>query len=155
MRDAAHLGVTEACQHAFEHAEDLRQRQPADERAQGAARDVLHRDVRDALVLEEVEHGHHVRVVERRRQARLADEPLREQRVAVEVEPLESYVAVECGLAGQIHHAHPAPRERSNDLIGSDPLRAHGLGATLPAGRQASQLPGARHSPAARATPET
>ena len=59
--DPAHLGVRERGQQPFQHARDLGQRHPPHERPQRTALEVLHRDVRHPIVLEEVEHRHHVR----------------------------------------------------------------------------------------------
>ena len=65
VHDVVGVGVREAGEDALEHAADLRQRELADPRPQRAARDVLHRDVGRAVVLEEVEHGDDARVVQR------------------------------------------------------------------------------------------
>ena len=79
-------------------------------------------------------------MIEGRGQARLAHEPMGEQRVVVEVQPLERHVPVEGGLAGAIHDRHAASREHSNDLVASDPLRIHGLQPTLPQRRRAEGI---------------
>ena len=132
MGDALLLGVGEAGQHALDHAEDLRQAERADERAQRAPADVLHGDVGHAAVLEEVEQRDDVRVIERGRQARLADEALRSCGVvAVEVEPLERYLAVERRLPREVHDGHPATGEHPDDLVRADAVSIHRLRATL------------------------
>ena len=47
--------LREARQDALQHARDLREREAARQRPQRAALEVLHRDVRRAVVLEEVD----------------------------------------------------------------------------------------------------
>ncbi len=133
MRDPVPLRVHEPGQRALEDTEHLRQLERSDERPQRAARDVLHRDVGNAVVFEEVEQRHDVRVVERRRQPRLAHEALGERGVvALEVEALEDDLAIECRLADQVHDGHPAPGEHPDDLVAADALTAQrNSGATL------------------------
>ena len=130
VRDALALRVSEPGEHALDDAADLRQLEPAHELAQRAARDVLHRDVGDAVVLEEVEQRDDVRVVERGRQPRLAHEALRERRVAaLEIEPLEHDVAVERRLVHEVHDSHPAAGEHPDDLVVADAIRAQRISA--------------------------
>ena len=74
--DPVLLGVREPGEQPLEHAADLRERQLPDVRAQRPALDVLHRDVRRAVVLEVVVDGDDVRVRERPGDARLAHEAL-------------------------------------------------------------------------------
>ena len=63
---------------------------------------------------------------------RLADEALRERGVvAVEVEPLERYLAVERRLAREVHDGHPATGEHPDDLVRADAVTIHRLRATL------------------------
>jgi hypothetical protein len=127
VRDAVVLGVPEAGQHALQQQEDLRQRERAGQRAQRPARHVLHRDVGDPVVLEEVEQRHHVRVIELGRQPRLVDEALRDRGiVALEVEALEHDLAVEGRLPHQEDDGHPAPCEHLDDLVAADALSAQG-----------------------------
>jgi hypothetical protein len=52
--DAVLLGVGERRQRPLQHTEHLHRCQPADERPQRSAREVLHRDVRHAVGFEEV-----------------------------------------------------------------------------------------------------
>ena len=122
--DAVRLRVGEPGEQAFEHAADLRQRHPADVRAQRAALDVLHRDVRRAVVLEVVVHGDDVRVRQRPGHARLAQEALGERRVGrVErAQLLERDEPVEVGLAGEVHHRHAAATDLPEDLVAADRL---------------------------------
>jgi hypothetical protein len=81
MDDSARLGVLEPCEQAFEHARDLRKGQGAHVRAERAALDVFHRDVRGALVLQVLVHRDDVRVVEGGGDPRLADEALEERMI--------------------------------------------------------------------------
>ena len=80
VHDAGRLRVCQRRQHALQYARDPSQRQAPHVLAQRAARDVLHRDVRRASVLEVLMHGDDVRVVERAGEPRLAQEPVREVR---------------------------------------------------------------------------
>ena len=83
--------MTQRGQHALGDAEDLRERQRADERPQRPARDVLHGDVGHAAVLEEVEQRDHVRMVEPSGESGLLDEALGQPRiVALQVERLST-----------------------------------------------------------------
>ena len=124
MDDAVRFRVSEAGEQALEHAADLRQVHPADVRAQRAALDVLHRDVRRAVVLEVVVHGDDVRVRQRTRHARLAQEALGEGGIGgVErAELLERHEPIEVGLAGEVHHRHAAATHLSEDLVAADCL---------------------------------
>ena len=82
MDDPVLLGVREPGEQALEHAADLRRASVAPTYGpQRAALDVLHRDVRRAVVLEVVVHGDDVRVAERAGDARLAQEALGERGV--------------------------------------------------------------------------
>ena len=131
MRDPVGLGVGEPGEHAFERPEDLREREVADEPPQRPAAHVLHRDVRHAAVLEEVEERDDVGVVEPGREPRLAHEALGERRVGgPELEALERDLAVERRLPGEIHDGHPAACEHSHDLVAPDSL-PHGIAASL------------------------
>jgi hypothetical protein len=56
--------VVEPREDAFDEPDDLRQVERPDDRAQRTPGDVLHRDVRHAVVLEEVEQRDDVRVAE-------------------------------------------------------------------------------------------
>ena len=122
MDDALRVRVRKARQHALEHAADLRRRELADPRAQRSTRDVLHRDVRRAVVLEEVEHGHDARVIERAREPRLAHEASGHLRVLAVQRPqlLQRGVAVEVELAGEMDTRHAAAAELPHDLVAAD-----------------------------------
>jgi hypothetical protein len=122
--DAVLLAVGEPRQQALEHPADLRHRHLADVRAQRAALDVLHRDVRRALVLEVIVHGHDVRVAQRARDTRLAHESLRERGIGrmERAELLERHEAVEVGLTGQEHQRHPAAAQLAEDLVATNRL---------------------------------
>ena len=135
MHDAAGLGVGEPGENALEHAGDLRQLEVADERAQGSALDVLHRDVRRALVLEEVVDGDDVGVAERAGDARLAYEALGEGGIGgmKRRQFLQGDDAIEVGLPGEIDDCHPAAADLTDDVV--SPERTQDLGhRTLPRG---------------------
>ena len=79
-------------------------------------------------VLEVLVHGDDVRVVERPRQPRLAQEPMGELGRA-RVEPaqlLERDLAVEVGLPREVDDRHAAAADLAQDLIATDCSRAHG-----------------------------
>jgi hypothetical protein len=131
MRDPVRLGVGEAGEDPLEHGEHLRQSEMADEPAQRAAADVLHRDVGDTAVLEEVEQRDDVRVMQPGREPRLAHEAPGERRVGgLELEALERDVAVERRLSGEIHDGHSAACQDSHDLVAAHAL-LHGTAASL------------------------
>ena len=122
MDDPVRVGVGEPGQHVLQHAADLRQVQPPDPRPQRAARDVLHRDVRRPLVLEEVEHGDDARVVQRAREPRLAHEARGHLGVLAlqRAELLQRREAIQVQLAGEVDARHAAPAELSDDLVAAD-----------------------------------
>jgi len=124
VHDAVRLRVGQPGEQALEHAADLRQRELADVRAQRAALDVLHRDVRRAVVVEVVVDRDDVRVRERARDARLAQEALGERGVRrVEgAQLLERHEAVEVGLAREVDHRHAAATHLAQDLVATDGL---------------------------------
>ncbi len=120
--DARGVRVRQPGEHVLQHAADLRGLQPADPRAQRAARDVLHRDVLDAAVLEVVEDGDDARVVERARDARLAQEAADHLRVLAlqRAELLQGDEAVEVELPGEVDARHPAAPDLAEDLEPTD-----------------------------------
>src|SRR4029077_14074648 len=87
--------------------------------AQVAALDVAHRDVQGALLLARVVDRDDVRVVDRRREARLAHEALAERLILGELwrDELERDRAVEVELHGPIDHAHAAPPGDAGDAM--------------------------------------
>ena len=97
----------------------------ADERPQRAALDVLHRDVRRALVLEVVVDGDDVRVAERPGHPRLAQEPLGERLVREwsDASSLSATMPVEIGLAREVDRGHAAAADLLQDLVAADPLQ--------------------------------
>ncbi len=149
VHDAVLLRRAEPGQQALEHAADLRERHPPDVRAQRAALDVLHRDVGRPVVLEVVEHRDHVRVDERARQPRLADEALGEARIRGGVERrelLQRDEPIEVELPREVDDRHPAATELADDAVapdGPDDIRHF---ATLTAARgrglDADRVPG-------------
>ena len=86
----------------------------------------------DAVLLEEVVDRDDVRVAQRARDPRLADEALRERRVAGQErrELLQRDVAPEAGLAREVHDGHPAPPDLLDDPVRTDLLRRHGHALT-------------------------
>jgi hypothetical protein len=81
------------------------------ERAQVVARDVAHRDVGDAVLLAGVVDGDHVRVIDRRRDLRLAHEPRAHRRILQQAgrDHLQRDRPVERQLRRSVHDAHAAP----------------------------------------------
>ena len=123
----ARSACASAGQDTLEHARDLRHRQPPDRRAQRAPLDVLHRDVRDAVLLEVIVDGHDVRMIERARDAGLAHEPLRRPLApAGSAEFLERDVSVQVQLPREIDDRHAAAAELLEDLVATDPSAGRG-----------------------------
>src|SRR5207248_9049873 len=85
------------------------------------------------------------RVVERRREPRLAQEPLAEANILRELwrEELQRHVAVEGEVAGAIDDAHPAAAEQRLDPIAGE-FRARKLSAERAASRHAPPSPATR-----------
>ena len=125
VHDPGLLGGRQPRQHALEHARDLRQVELADERPQRPALDVLHRQVRDALVLEVLVDRDHVRVGERARQPRLAQEALGVRRVlpAERAQLLERDQPLQVGLAREMHDRHAALAQDAQHLVAADRQR--------------------------------
>ena len=86
---------------------------------QGAAGDVLHREIDVRPVGALVEDLHHVRVREPGDGLRLADEPVDEGGVGRQrrVHHLEREHAVEAGVHGPVDRGHPADRDPRVDAI--------------------------------------
>ena len=80
---------------------------------------VGHRDEHAAVGLADVEHGGHVRVIERRGGARLVDEPLARRRVAGQLgrQELERDDPVEPRVAGAVDEPHTAAADAVEDLV--------------------------------------
>ena len=123
--DPHRLRVRERGEQPFEHARRLRQRQLADERAQRPADEVLHRDVRDAVLLEEVVDRDDVRVVQRAGDLRLADEAPGHRRIAGADlrQLLDRDVARQVRLAREVHDRHAASPHHPDDPVRTDLLR--------------------------------
>ena len=111
MDDAAAMGVAERFEHPLDGDEGLlgADRHPL---AQRPALDVLHRDVRDALVLEDVEDEDDARVRQRAGELRLADEALDGLGRRVELDALEGDRPAEARVVAEEHHAAAAAPER-------------------------------------------
>jgi hypothetical protein len=139
VHDALRGRLGQTAEDAVEHARDLGEREPPDERAQRAALEVLHRDERHALVLEVLDHRHHARVIERAPDARLVEEAPRERRVGDVggMQLLQGDLAVERRLPGEMHGGHPAPAQQAVDLVAAGNTGRFGRHASggHPAGR--------------------
>ena len=99
---------------------ERRQRAAAgDQVGERLAVDVLHRDVRDAVGLADVEDLDDVRVRQPRGDPPLAEEARAQVVVAGEIlgETLERDVAAELDVAGEVDHGHRAVTERPLDLV--------------------------------------
>ena len=83
------------------------------------ARHVAHGDEQLAIGLARLVDRQDVRMVERRRQPRLADEPLADRRDVRGVRPqdLERDMAPEPKVVGEIDRAHPAPTDEPDDPV--------------------------------------
>jgi hypothetical protein len=123
VHDAGRVRVGEAGEHALQHAAHLGQRQLPHPRPQRPARHVLHRDVRRPVELEELEHRDDVRMAQRARDARLAQEaPDHLSVLALQrAELLERGEAVEVDLPHEMHAGHPAAAELAQDLVPPEP----------------------------------
>ena len=150
-----HVAVEDpACVRRVERARDLREDleraarlQPVlrrQERAQVGAVDVLEREVEQPVGLAAAVDPGHVRVVDGRRVARLADEALAHARVAGELRPedLERDRPARRRL-GEVHRRHPALREEGGDAVLADagarrerPAAHRGRGVTPPRPRR-------------------
>jgi len=99
--------------------------QLVDHRVQPLARDELHRIVPQIAVLADLEDRHDVGVVQLRRRARLAAEPLHRRAVPrpLRRQDLERHPAAERDLLGLVDHSHTA-----SPHLAEDPIVAHLLG---------------------------
>ena len=97
-----------------------------DQRLQVGAGDVSHRDVEEAVLLARVVDRDDVRVVDRRRETRLAHEPLAKGVVLRELgaQHLERDLVPEAHVVGPEDDAHAAAPEHSLDAIRGE-VRAH------------------------------
>jgi hypothetical protein len=108
----------------------------ADHRAQVGAVDVAHRLVEHAVVLAGVVERQHVRVIDRRGDARLALEALAQARIVRELrdDQLERHDALECHLRRAVDDTHAAAAGDGVDQVTSE------LGAGSQPGHDASSL---------------
>ena len=106
------------------------ERAVAEPRFQIRSLDVAHRDVELAVGLTGLVDRDHVRVVDRRGELRLGQEPLAESCVLRERghQELEGDVALQAKVLGQVDDAHPAPAEDSLDPVVDDERSARKLG---------------------------
>ena len=102
----------------------------ADERAQVVAGDEAHRDVGDAVVLARRVHRDHVRMLDARRGARLAQEPLADVVVVEQLrrDHLQRDDPLELELDRAVDHAHPAATDQRLDPVAGH----HRAGRELP-----------------------
>jgi hypothetical protein len=75
----------------------------------------------------------HVGVAQRRRRARLVDEPLDDARVrgVVGVEQLDRDVAPQSGVLGQVDRAHPTLAELADDAVPAEQIAGSEHAASL------------------------
>ena len=94
----------------------------ADQRRKVHPVDEAHRDVQHAVRLAGVVHRDHVRVVERARRPRLAEEPLAELLLAGDLRgnDLQRDLPPQADVLGAVHHAHPAATDDLLDLVAGD-----------------------------------
>jgi hypothetical protein len=98
------------------------QRAGSQERVQVDAVDEPHGDVEASVDLADVVDRHDVRVVESRGDAGFAAEPLVEVGVlgVVGKQHLQRHHAVDCGVVGAPHLAHPATAQQINQLVAAE-----------------------------------
>jgi len=94
----------------------------ADQRLQVASLDVAHGAVQQSVLLAGVVDGDDVRVVDRRRQPGLTNEPLAECVVLGQVgaQHLERDLVAEPHVLRPVDHAHAAPAEHPLDAVGGE-----------------------------------
>ena len=110
--------------------ERLRQRQriASQHLLQGAALQQLHHQIRLAVLLADIVDSADIRVVQRRRRARLAQKTLVRcltGRTRAQIgfgEDFDRDLAVEACIARPVHHAHPATAQLFEHLVGPDYL---------------------------------
>ena len=104
------------------------------ERPQVLPVDVAHRDVQLVAVLARVVDGEHVRVLDRRRRPRLAQEPRAEVGIAGQGgrDELQRDDAVERQLRRPVHHAHAATAGESLDAVTGEHVTGMQVGHPTP-----------------------
>ena len=132
VRDLGH----EACRAPRRQAAGAR-----DEEAEALALDEAHRDEQVARVLPRAVDRDDVRVLERRRRGRLADEELTEPRLPGELgqDDLEGHRPLETGLGGAIDDAHAAGAGDRLDAVAGDGVAHRHRDAVHPARRGAAR----------------
>ncbi len=128
------------------HPRRAARRNPAalgDELLEARALHVAHGDVEPALVLARAVDRDDVRVLQARRDQRLAHEQLAEARVlgALGGDQLQRDLTAELGIGGAVHHPHaPGAGERLDDVAGHDGALLEGrpgrVGVRAPASAQ-------------------
>src|SRR5438445_7473172 len=89
-------------------------------RLQVGAGDIAHSDVEQAFELARFVDGHDIRMIERRCELRLTQEPLAEPFVLRELrrKELQRDVALQALIVGAVDHAHPTASEYTLELAG-------------------------------------
>src|SRR5262249_1352825 len=110
------------------------------------ADDVLHRDVRDAVVLVDVVDVDDVRVVEQRADARLVEEHLDDPRIVGELgaQPLDHDFLLEAGHRGlprQVDPGHAAGRQPADERVAAAERGRLEVGGAMPHHRSSGGLP--------------
>ena len=114
-----------------------RQRPASDRFLERAPVEQFHDDELLAVTLADVVDRADVRVIERRRDARLAPEPLERFRVRGEIrgQELHGNLAAEANILGTVHHAHSAGAEPLENLVVTDDGANHSSGNCIRARR--------------------
>ena len=119
------MGSVERARHAIEDRERARWRHgllALQQPAEVGSLDVAHRDEQHAVGLVGIVDRDHVRMIQRRRQARLAQEPLPELLVLSELgrQQLQRDMPVEPLVVGEVDDRHPTPTEHPLDPVAGD-----------------------------------
>ena len=131
VHDVLLLGGGEAGEEVVQDHDHLLGPQLAHVRAQRAAAQVLHRDVRRALGEERLIDDDDVRVAERAGDVRLAQEALDQLRIlgAERRQLLERHQPLQIGLARQVDRGHAAAAQLAQNLVSTDRETSRGAGA--------------------------
>src|SRR5439155_25131978 len=100
-------------------------RKRLDDARQRFARDVLHDEEDLAVLIDDVDRRHHVRMADARDETRFVDEHVDERAIASEmrVHPFDrdgSFEARAAALAADVHRRHPAARDLAVDSVPAD-----------------------------------
>ena len=128
--------VAELCDQ-LDRAQWLHRTLAMQQRTEVRALDVAHRDVQLAVALARLIDRHDARVINRRGQPRLRQEPRAKARILGHVrrQQLQRHLAPQAQVLGAIHHAHAAATEERLDPVtpelGSDGGSRHARSRTL------------------------